>query len=56
MDVDDTGVDRSDAESERITVVGVSRGDKVKHESEGKVLWAWRGDQGEKEVIHVCFL
>ncbi len=41
---------------ERITIIGVQKGEKVKHDHEGKVLWVWRGEDGDKEVIIVCML
>ena len=52
MDVD-RDEDVSGASRERLTIVGVQKGEKVRHGDEGKVLWVWRGDDGEKEIVEV---
>ncbi len=49
MDLDDTDVPLP----QRMTIIGIERGEKIKHGDEGKVLWIWRGDDGEKEVVEV---
>lgn len=44
---------QEEGSGERITVVGVQRGEGVKKEQEGKVIWAWRGEEGIKSAIIV---
>ena len=52
MDVDDV-LAGTDTLNRRITIVGVQNGERLKPGDEGKVLWIWRGDEGEKEVVEV---
>jgi hypothetical protein len=37
----------------RVTVVAVSKSDRVKRDEEGRLIWVWRGDEGEAQSILV---
>lgn len=39
--------------SARITAVGVSKGEGVRGEQEGKTVWVWKGEEGVKSSINV---
>ena len=45
-----------DSRAERVTLVGVLQGDKVKAEEQGRVLWVWKGEEGVKSAITVSRL
>ena len=47
---------QEEGSGERITVVGVQRGEGVKKEQEGKAIWAWRGEDGVKSAIMVSLM
>jgi hypothetical protein len=44
---------QEEGSGQRITVIGVQRGEGVKKEQEGRVIWAWRGEEGNKSTIVV---
>lgn len=46
-DEEDTGA--------RVTVVGVSKGEGVRGEQEGKTVWIWKGEEGVKSSVNVSF-
>ncbi len=57
MDIEvDAGLDGSLSEdlARRVTIVGIQNGEGVKKGDEGRILWAWKGEDGsEKQILKV---
>ena len=53
IEEEDVSMEGDDVSTQRVTAVGVLKGEKMGDEEQGRVIWVWRGEEGEHVVLKV---